>query len=187
MAHIAAFERHNGRVPNLRELAKSLGLKGSELRALIGKSSLDEKSEGTSAFNASLREILLEGRVYANGKAVAAPPVAQYGMYKYDQERRAREAKKARARTVAKELKLHCSISSNDYKVKLASVKKFLKNGDDVKLVVVFREHEVEHSKLGINLLDRFAADLDELAVWSDDAVLAENTATMFFSPISRV
>ncbi len=61
MQHIAEFERHNGRVPTIRELARVIGLRTSALRDLVGKLMAEEKSDGTSAFGASLREILLVG------------------------------------------------------------------------------------------------------------------------------
>jgi translation initiation factor IF-3 len=59
MQHIAEFERHSGRVPTIRELARVMGLRTSALRDLVGKLMAEEKSDGTSAFGASLRDILL--------------------------------------------------------------------------------------------------------------------------------
>lgn len=58
---IIAFERQNGRAPTIRELARNLKMKGSELRALIGRLLAEDRSDGTSAFGASLRDILLGG------------------------------------------------------------------------------------------------------------------------------
>lgn len=65
---ISAFERQNGRAPTIRELARNLDMKGSELRALIGKLLAEDRADGTSAFSASLRDILLGGT--ANSSAI---------------------------------------------------------------------------------------------------------------------
>lgn len=97
----------------------------------------------------------------------ADPPVCRiidYGKYKFEQEKRAREARKKQHTSDVKEVKMRYKIEEHDYQVRLRSAEKFLKHGDKVKATITFRGREIQHSHLARELLTRLATDLTEVA-----------------------
>ncbi|MEM1369417.1 MAG: translation initiation factor IF-3 [Cyanobacteria bacterium P01_H01_bin.15] len=95
----------------------------------------------------------------------AKPPVCRimdYGKYKFEQEKRAREAKKKQHTADVKEVKMRYKIEEHDYQVRLNHAQRFLKSGDKVKATVNFRGREIQHSNLAEALLKRLAEDLKE-------------------------
>lgn len=97
----------------------------------------------------------------------ATPPVCRimdHGKYKFEQEKRAREARKKQHSAEVKEVKMRYKIEEHDYNVRLNNAKKFLKAGDKVKATITFRGREIQHSDLARVLLQRLADDLGELA-----------------------
>ncbi|MEA5617720.1 translation initiation factor IF-3 [Cronbergia sp. UHCC 0137] len=96
----------------------------------------------------------------------ADPPVCRimdYGKYKFEQEKKAREARKKQHTADVKEVKMRYKIEEHDYNVRVKQAERFLKDGDKVKATVMFRGREIQHSDLAEELLKRMAADLDEL------------------------
>lgn len=92
-----------------------------------------------------------------------APPVAKilnYGKYKYEQEKKAKEAKKKQHVIEIKEVKVRYKIDTHDYEVRLKNIRKFISQGHKVKLVVMLRGREMQHSGLATELAKRFIADL---------------------------
>jgi len=97
----------------------------------------------------------------------ASPPVCRiinYGKYKFEQEKRAREAKKRQHNAEVKEVKMRYKIDDHDYNVRVKNAQRFLKSGDKVKATVMFRGREIQHSDLAEKLLRRMAEDLGEVA-----------------------
>ena len=97
----------------------------------------------------------------------ATPPVCRimdHGKYKFEQEKRAREARKKQHSAEVKEVKMRYKIEEHDYNVRLNNAKKFLKAGDKVKATITFRGREIQHSDLARLLLQRLANDLGDLA-----------------------
>lgn len=94
------------------------------------------------------------------------PPVCKiidYGKYKFEQEKKAKEAKKKQHSTSIKEVKMRYKIEEHDYKVRLNQALRFLQSGDKVKTTVVFRGREIQHLNLAIELLNRMAKDLKDI------------------------
>lgn len=92
------------------------------------------------------------------------PPVAKildYGKYKYEIEKRAKESKKKQHVVEVKEIKVRYKIDVNDYNVKINAIKKFIAKGNKVKVVVMLRGREMQHSHLAFDLANRFLADLE--------------------------
>ncbi|DAA98712.1 TPA: translation initiation factor IF-3 [Candidatus Gastranaerophilales bacterium HUM_10] len=92
-----------------------------------------------------------------------APPVAKilnYGKYKYELEKKAKEAKKKQHVVDIKEVKVRYKIDTHDYEVRLKNIKKFIAQGNKVKIVVMLRGREMQHSSLAIELANRFITDL---------------------------
>ena len=93
-----------------------------------------------------------------------APPVAKildWGKYKYETEKRAKEARKKQHTVDIKEVKMRYKIDTHDYEVRLKSTKKFILQGNKVKVVVMLRGREMQHNKLAIDLANKFLGDIE--------------------------
>jgi translation initiation factor IF-3 len=94
-----------------------------------------------------------------------APPVAKilnYGKYKYELEKKAKEAKKKQRIVEIKEIKVRYKIDTHDYEVRLKNIRKFISQGNKVKIVVMLRGREMQHSHLAMELAERFLKDLEQ-------------------------
>lgn len=92
------------------------------------------------------------------------PPVAKfldYGKYKFQSEKKTKEAKKKQHVVSLKELKLRYKIDKHDYEVRIKSIKKFIEAGNKVKVVIMLRGREVQHAHLAMALMERILADLE--------------------------
>jgi len=97
----------------------------------------------------------------------ADPPVCRimdYGKFKFEKDKKEREAKKKQHTADVKEVKMRYKIEEHDYQVRLSQADRFLKAGDKVKATIMFRGREIQHSNLAVDLLKRMATDLQELA-----------------------
>jgi translation initiation factor IF-3 len=97
---------------------------------------------------------------------MARPPVAKlmdYGKFKYEAAQKARESRKNQVLTVIKEMKLRPKIDPHDYETKKGHVVRFLKQGDKVKITIMFRGREQSRPELGYRLLQRLGEDVQEL------------------------
>jgi translation initiation factor IF-3 len=98
----------------------------------------------------------------------ARPPVAKlmdFGKFKYESALKAREARKNQAHTVIKEMKLRPKIDPHDYETKKGHVVRFLKQGDKVKITIMFRGREQSRPELGYRLLQRMAEEIAEYGI----------------------
>jgi translation initiation factor IF-3 len=86
-----------------------------------------------------------------------------YGKFKYESALKARESRKNQAQTVIKEIKLRPKIDPHDYGTKRGHVERFLRQGDKVKVTIMFRGREQSRPELGYRLLQRLAGDVEEL------------------------
>jgi translation initiation factor IF-3 len=86
-----------------------------------------------------------------------------FGKYKYESALKAREARRNQQQTVIKDMKLRPKIDSHDYETKKGHVERFLKQGDKVKVTIMFRGREQSRPELGFRLLQRLAEDIQEL------------------------
>jgi len=96
----------------------------------------------------------------------ARPPVCKlmdYGKFKYESALKARESRKNQAQTVIKEIKLRPKIDPHDYGTKKGHVERFLRQGDKVKVTIMFRGREQSRPDLGYRLLQKLAGDVEEL------------------------
>ena len=95
------------------------------------------------------------------------PPVCRiidYGKYKFNQEKKAKEAKKKQHNASLKEVKMRYKIEEHDYKVRLNQALRFLQSGDKVKVTVIFRGREIQHINLAMELLTKMSKDLSNFA-----------------------
>ena len=97
----------------------------------------------------------------------ADPPVCKvldYGRYKYEAQKKKNEARKRQKVIDVKEIKLRPNIDDNDYQVKLRNARRFLDEGDKVKVTMRFRGREMVHQNLGMDVLIRVRDELEENA-----------------------
>ena len=116
----------------------------------------------------------------------AVPPVCKvldYGKYRFEQQKKEKEAKKNQKVVEIKEIRMSPSIDTNDFNTKVKSAVKFLNDGNRVKVTVRFRGREMAHTSLGQELLAKFGADCSEIATIAKDAKLEGRNMSMFLSP----
>jgi translation initiation factor IF-3 len=97
----------------------------------------------------------------------ANPPVARimdYGKFRFDQQKREREARKNQKVVSLKEVRLSPSIDENEFQTKLRNARKFLEKGDKVKASIRFKGRAITHKEIGQRVLDRLASELTDIA-----------------------
>lgn len=118
--------------------------------------------------------------------AQAQPPVARlmdFGRFKYEQSKKDREAKKHQVNMQLREVRMKPKIDDHDVDFKTRTARKLLKQGDKVKVTVMFRGREITHPQIGKKLLDRVLASLDEIAILEKDTSLEGRHMTMILAP----
>ncbi len=116
----------------------------------------------------------------------AKPPVCKvmdFGKFKYEQQKRESEARKKQKTIEVKEVKFRPNTDTHDYDVKMRNVVRFLENGDKVKVTMRFRGREMAHQNLGLGLLKRVAADVDELGKVENMPKLEGRQMVMMIGP----
>ncbi len=116
----------------------------------------------------------------------ARPPVCRimdFGKYRYEQQKRDKEARKKQKVITVKEVKLRPNIEQHDFDVKLKNAQRFIEDGDKVKVTVMFRGRELSHPELGNAILDKMAKALEENVTIERAAKLEGKNMTMILSP----
>lgn len=116
----------------------------------------------------------------------AKPPVCKminYGQFRYQQQKKERQAKKTVKSQTVKELKMSPKISEHDYQVRVSQGVKFLSKGYKVKLTISFRGREIVHPELGKAVIDRFVTDMSELANTDGQVIRANRTLAVILNP----
>lgn len=116
----------------------------------------------------------------------ATPPVCKildYGKFKYQEQKKAAEARKHQKIVEVKEIKMRPSIDAHDYDVKMRSIKRFFDEGDKVKITLRFRGREMAHQEIGYDLLQRVKSDLGELAKVEAEPRLEGRQMVMVLAP----
>ena len=135
-----------------------------------------------------------EAREYAYGKnldlvevaAQADPPVAKimdYGKYRYEQEQKAKQARKHQSQIHVKEIKLRPKIGIHDYNTKKGHVERFLNQRAKVKVTIMFRGRETTHPERGRDLLLRLAEDVKEIGTIESQPLLDGRNMVMVLGP----
>jgi translation initiation factor IF-3 len=135
-----------------------------------------------------------DARTYAYGKgldlvevaAQADPPVAKvmdYGKFRYEQEQKAKAARKNQTQIHVKEIKLRPKIGQHDYETKRGHVSRFLNQRAKVKVTIMFRGREREHPDRGRDLLMRLADDVKEIGMIETQPLLEGRNMTMVLGP----
>lgn len=130
-----------------------IGPDGSQLGIKTRQEALD------LAANANLDLVLVA--------ATAKPPVCRimdYGKFKYEQQRKDREARKNQKVITTKEIRLSPTIEENDFNTKLKNARKFLEKGDKVKASIRFRGRAITHSQIGKTVLEKLAKECEDVS-----------------------
>jgi translation initiation factor IF-3 len=116
----------------------------------------------------------------------AEPPVVKildFGKFKYEAQKKAAEARKKQKIIDIKEIKLRPNIDDNDYNIKMRNARRFIEEGDKVKVTMRFRGREMAHQDLGMNVLMRVRDELDEMAKVEQMPRLEGRQMVMVLSP----
>lgn len=116
----------------------------------------------------------------------ADPPVCKildYGKYKYEQQKKAAEARKNQKTIDVKEIQIRPMIEEHDYQVKLRAAQRFLKEGDKLKVILKFRGREMAHTQLGMDLVKRLIADIGEVGKVDSDPKMEGKQILLVMSP----
>ena len=127
----------------------------------------DGKQRGIVPRSKALQDARSEGMDLVLIAPDSTPPVCKildYGKYVFDQRKTKQAQKKKQKRTQIKEQRFRLNTERGDYEVKLKRLRKFLDEGDKVKITLRFRGREYQHQDIGMELLDRITEDLSEWA-----------------------
>jgi translation initiation factor IF-3 len=116
----------------------------------------------------------------------ASPPVCRimdYGKYKYEQSKRAKEAKKHQHMIVVKEMKFRPKTEEHDYQFKLKNIQSFLADGNKTKVTIMFRGREMLYTELGKKILNRLIQDTQEIAAIEQLPRLEGRNMTLVIAP----
>ena len=119
----------------------------------------------------------------------AKPPVCRimdYGKFKYQEQKRAHEAKLKQKQVQVKEIKLRPGTDENDYQIKLRNMTRFLEEGDKVKVTLRFRGREMAHQEFGMRQLERIKADLDEVGAVEQMPKMEGRQMIMIIGPAKK-
>ncbi|CAM2965511.1 translation initiation factor IF-3 [Salinicoccus roseus] len=119
----------------------------------------------------------------------AKPPVARimdYGKYRYEQQRKEKEARKKQKVVNVKEIRLSPTIEDHDFNTKLKNAKKFLAKEDKVKVSIRFRGRAITHKDIGRKVLERFADELSEVATVEQRPKMEGRSMFLVVAPITE-
>ena len=119
----------------------------------------------------------------------AKPPVCRimdYGKYRYEQQKKEKEARKKQRVVNVKEVRFSPGIGDHDFNTKLRNARKFIENGDKVKASVRFRGRAITHKELGQEVLDRLAEETKDIATVESKAKMEGRHMFMMLAPITE-
>jgi translation initiation factor IF-3 len=118
----------------------------------------------------------------------ARPPVCRlmdYGKFKYEEARRAREARKKQHTIQVKEVKYRPGIEEHDYEFKTRHVRRFLEDGDKVKVTMMFRGRQLAHPEFGLEVLERVLGDVEDVGKIESQPTREGRTMTIVIAPVN--
>ncbi|MBN9159249.1 MULTISPECIES: translation initiation factor IF-3 [unclassified Microbacterium] len=117
------------------------------------------------------------------------PPVVKimdYGKFKYEAAQKAKEARRNQANTILKEVRFRLKIEAHDYTTKLKRAEGFLKSGDKVKAMILFRGREQSRPEQGVRLLRKFAEDVAEFGTVESNPTIDGRNMVMVIAPLKN-
>ncbi len=121
--------------------------------------------------------------------ATADPPVCRimdYGKFRFERDKREKEARKKQQIIDVKEIQLSCHIDTNDFNTKVNHARRFLTGGDKVKVLVKFKGRQMAHQDIGRELLAKFEQACADIGSVDKQPVLEGRAMTMFLAPVKQ-
>ena len=121
--------------------------------------------------------------------STAEPPVCRimdYGKFKYEAQKKKQEAKKRQAVVQIKEIKVRPKTDDHDFETKVRHIKRFLEDGDRVKVTVFFRGREIVHKDRGLSILERVIADTKDVGKVEQEPRAEGRTLQMLLTPVAK-
>ena len=146
----------------------------------------DGSQLGILELDTALAQAEAQGLDLVEVAPLARPPVVRimdYGKFKFEQAKMARVAKKKQHVIHLKEVKYRPGIDDHDFATKTRHARRFLEEGNKVKVTMMFRGRQVAHPELGKDVLDRVSADLADIGKIEADAKLEGKNMTMILAP----
>ena len=146
----------------------------------------DGTNKGTVSISDALAAAQEAGLDLVEISPNAAPPIVKildYGKYKYQEQKKAAEARKKQKVVEVKELKYRPMIDDHDYDVKMRAMKRFFEEGDKVKITLRYRGREMAHQEIGTKLLDRVKSETSDIAKVEQDARFEGRQVVMVLAP----
>ena len=146
----------------------------------------DGSQMGILDLDAALAAATEQGLDLVEVAPMARPPVVRimdYGKFKFEQAKMARQAKKKQHVIHLKEVKYRPGIEEHDFETKTRHARRFLGEGNKVKVTLMFRGRQIAHPELGRAVVDRVAADLADVAKIESDAKMEGKSMTMILTP----
>jgi translation initiation factor IF-3 len=144
----------------------------------VGIIALDEAKQRADDAGLDLVEVAPDAR----------PPVCKlmdYGKFRYEEQRKAREARRRQHTVSVKEVKFRPGIEDHDYDFKTRHVRRFLEEGDKVKVTMMFRGRQLSHPELGLEVLERIASDMEEIGKIESHPTREGRTMHMVLAPLT--
>lgn len=157
-------------------------IRAKEVR-LIGP---DGEQIGIKSIREALQLALDSNMDLVNVAPTAKPPVCRvmdYGKFRYELQKKEKEARKNQKIVEIKEVRLTATIEEHDFQTKLRNVNKFLEEGDKVKLSVRFRGREITHAQIGQKVLERMAKEVENNSIIERKAKLEGRSMILILAP----
>ncbi len=138
----------------------------------------------------ALAKAQAEGLNLVEVNPMSKPPVCKimdYGRFKYEEKKKANDAKKKQVVVKIKEVKLRPKTEEHDYETKVRHVREFLEEGNKAKITIMFRGREITHRNLGTQILDDVVQDLKDIAVVEQTPRLEGKQMFMILGPNNKV
>ena len=146
----------------------------------------DGEQFGILPFETALEKAYDKGLDLVLMSAQADPPVCKimdYGKFKFDRDKKEKEARKKQKTIEIKEIQLTCLIDTNDFNTKVNHARRFLTDGNKVKVMVKFKGRQMSRQDVGKDLLDRFQDACSDLGAPEKAAILEGRNMIMFIAP----
>ena len=172
-------------IANTKEMLINEQIDAKEIR-VIGA---DGEQLGIMSTEQALRMAYNDGLDLVMMTGTATPPVCKimnFGKFRFEREKREKEAKKKQQTVELKEIQLSCRIENHDFETKLKHAHKFLSGGNKVRVVLRFKGREMSHQDLGVEIMEKFRVACEELGTVDKKPALDGRILSMVISPIKK-
>ena len=172
-------------ISNTKELSINDEIRVKEVRVVTDNG----EQLGVMSTNAALEKAYAEGLDLVLIAPGATPPVCRimdYGKFRYERDKREKEAKKKQQTAEVKEVQLSCRIETHDFQTKANNAIRFLKGGDKVRVVLLFKGREMAHTEVGIEVINKFLELCSEYGSTDKAPSLEGKRMSVVISPIKK-